>query len=131
MSQKPIETILMRQLATYLTTPVFIVDAAGTLLFYNEAAEVLLGRRFDEAGEMAFKEWSTVFLPANEDGTPLAPDSIPLAIALRQRRPAHGRLTIRGLDGVPRTIEGMAFPLEGQSGRHLGAVVFFWSVESP
>jgi PAS domain-containing protein len=120
----------MRQLATYLSTPIFIVDGAGTLLFYNESAELLLGRPFDEAGEMPFEEWATVFAPVNDDGTPAAPDSLPLAVALRQRRPAHGRLRIRGLDAVPRTIEVTAFPLEGQGGRHLGAVAFFWSVPS-
>jgi PAS domain-containing protein len=131
MSQKEIETILMRQLATYLSTPIFIVDGAGTLLFYNEAAELLLGRRFDEAGEMPFEEWTTVFAPLDETGAPAAPESLPLAVAVLKRRPAFGRLTIRGLDGVPRAIAVTAFPLEGQSGRHLGAVAFFWSATTP
>ena len=35
MSQKEIEIILMRQLASYLAIPIFIVDPALTLLFYN------------------------------------------------------------------------------------------------
>ena len=48
----PIELILMRQLASHLRVPIFLVDGQGTLLFYNEPAEALLGRRFDEAGEM-------------------------------------------------------------------------------
>ena len=42
MAQKDIELILTRQLASYLATPVFIVDAIGTLVFYNEPAEVIL-----------------------------------------------------------------------------------------
>ena len=36
MSQKEIEVILARQLASYLALPVFIVDLEGTLLFYND-----------------------------------------------------------------------------------------------
>ena len=33
----------MRELADHLATPIFVVDAAGDLLFYNEPAEKLLG----------------------------------------------------------------------------------------
>lgn len=35
MPQKAIELILTRQLASYLAMPIFLVDAAGTLVFYN------------------------------------------------------------------------------------------------
>lgn len=131
MAQKAIEVILMRHLAGYLALPIFVVDPAGTLLFYNEPAEALLGRRYDEAGEMPFEDWSTVFVPQDDAGAPLPPESLPLAVALRERRPAHGRLRIVGLDGVRRVIEIVAFPLEGQSGRHLGAVALFWGVGAP
>ena len=39
MSQKEIEQILIRQLASYLAMAVLIVDADGNLVFYNEPAE--------------------------------------------------------------------------------------------
>jgi len=129
MSQKEIEVILMRQLASYLAMPVFLVDEGGNLLFYNEPAEGLLGRRFDEAGEMPAEVWSTVFRTSNEDGSPIPPESLPLMVALREHTPAHRRMRITGLDGVPRRIEVTAFPIEGQGGRHLGAVAIFWGVE--
>ncbi len=127
MSQKEIEVILMRQLAGSLAAPVFVVDPKGTLLFYNEPAEALLGRRFDEAGEMPFEEWSTAFVPRDEHGTPVPPESLPLAIALRKRHPAHGELHITDLTGQHRRIEIVAFPLQGQGGRFLGAVAVFWN----
>ena len=38
-----IQIILTRQLAGYLSVPTFLVDPKGTLLFYNEPAEELLG----------------------------------------------------------------------------------------
>ena len=41
MPQQPIELILMRQLANYLSMPVFLVGADEILLYYNEAAEAL------------------------------------------------------------------------------------------
>ena len=67
MAQKAIELILMRQLASSLAMPIFLVDASGNLLFYNEPAEQLLGSRFDETGEMSMKEWSSLFAPIGED----------------------------------------------------------------
>ena len=45
MAQREVELILVRQLASYLTTPFLVVDTKGTLLYFNEAAEPLLGRR--------------------------------------------------------------------------------------
>ena len=52
---QPIEVILMRELAGHLATPIFVVNADGDLLFYNEPAEKLLGSRFDESGPMTFR----------------------------------------------------------------------------
>ena len=43
----PIQIILIRQLAGYLSVPLFLVDPKGDLLFYNEPAEAILGRRFE------------------------------------------------------------------------------------
>jgi PAS domain-containing protein len=129
MPQKQIEIILMRQLASYLALPIFVVDPDGNLLFYNEPAESLLGRTFDEAGEMPMSEWSTIFDQTDERGGPLPPDELPLVQALRTRRPAHRALRIKGLDGVSRRLEVTAFPLEGQGGRLLGAAALFWGIE--
>ncbi len=129
MLQRDIEIILMRQLASYLVVPIFVVDTEGTMLFYNEPAEALLGRQFDEAGEMPLREWSTVFRPRDEDDSPLAPDNLPLVIALRKRIPATRRIRITGLDGVARQLDFVAFPLQGQGNRILGAAALFWEVD--
>ncbi|HEV8713718.1 MAG TPA: PAS domain-containing protein [Candidatus Binatia bacterium] len=130
MSQKEIEVILTRQLASYLAMPIFIVDPQGTLVFYNEPAEMILGLRFDETGEMPLAEWAAAFTPRDQSGTPLPPQDLPLTIALNERRPAHGDFYIRGLDRVRRHIEVTAFPLIGQAERNLGAVALFWEVHS-
>lgn len=129
MSQKEIEVILTRQLASYLAMPIFIVDPSGNLLFYNEPAETILGLRFEETGEMPASEWSTIFTPTDEEDRPLAPETQPLMIAFTEGRPAHGKMWIRGLDNVQRHIEVTAFPLIGRYGeRKLGAVAIFWEV---
>ncbi len=126
MAQKDVEVILMRQLASYLAMPIFLVDPSGNLLFYNEPAEALLGRRYDETGEMSLSEWSTIFTPTDEAGAAVPADALPLVIALQKHRAAHRALWMRGLDGLVRKVEMTAFPLEGQGGRHLGAVAIFW-----
>ena len=126
MPQQEIEMILVRQLASYLAMPIFVVDPEGTLVFYNEPAESLLGRRFEETGEMPMSEWSTIFEPTDETGVPIAPNEVPLAIALTERRPAHRGLWIRGLDNVQRHLEVTGFPLIGQANRYLGAIAIFW-----
>ena len=128
MAQQAVELILMRQLASYLTLPIFMVGADETVVYYNEAAEALVGRSFDEVGALTLKQLDSAFSTMTEEGTPLPSDQLPLAIALRERRPAHGRLQYRSLDGVARTIEVMAFPLEGQAKRLVGAVAVFWEV---
>ncbi len=130
MSQREIEVILTRQLAGYLALPVFIVDPEGSLIFYNEPAEIILGCRFDETGEMSASEWSTIFRPTDKDGVPLQPAALPLMIALKERRLAHGELWIRGLDDVQRHIQTAAFPLIGPATRHLGAVAIFQEIGS-
>lgn len=123
---QPIELILMRELADHLATPIFVVDAAGDLLFYNEPAERLLGSRFDDTGKLLFGDWSTMFTPTDAEGNPLAPDDLPLAIAAQQRRPAQGGMWIHGLDGKRRELTVTAIPIQGQWGEHLGAAAIFW-----
>lgn len=125
-----VEVILMKQVASYLAMPIFLVDPDGTLMFYNEPAEALLGCRYDETGEMPFEEWGTVFVPTDADGAVLAPNELPLAVALAERRPAHGRFSITAMDGKRHDLAVTAFPLIGQNERELGAVALFWE-ESP
>jgi len=128
MPQRDIELILMRQLASCLTLPIFIVGPDGTLIFYNEPAEAILGHRFEETGEMPAEEWAIIYTATDEADQPVPPERLPLTIALREGHPAHARLTIRGRDNIRRRIEITAFPLIGQAGRHLGAVAIFWEV---
>jgi len=81
-SQKPIELILARNLMASLSTPAFLVDEDGVLIFYNEAAGAMLGKRFEEAGAMPPEEWGTAFGPMDEHGNPLPFDELPLVISL-------------------------------------------------
>ncbi len=130
MAQKEIEVILIRQLASYLAMPILIVDAVGTLVFYNEPAEQLAAMRFEETGEIPLDEWVNLVIPlTDEHGTPIALEARPLLIALHERRPAHKQMWAKRWDGVLRHVEVTAFPLIGQAGRYLGAAAIFWEIE--
>jgi PAS domain S-box-containing protein len=126
MGQYEVELILARQLASYLAMPIVIIDAQGNLIFYNELAEAVMGRRFEETGELASEEWPMYFEPTDDEGKPMPLSEMPLTIALRERRPVHRAHWIRGLDGQRRHVEGTAFPLIGQEKRFLGAMAIFW-----
>src|SRR5215831_16798247 len=128
---KELEVILMRQLGDCLAMPIFIVNNKGRLLFYNEPAEVLLGQRFEETGELTTDQWATAFVPTDHQNRPLPPDKIPLVIALREKRPCYADFRIRGLDQIQRDIQACAFPLVGRTGRFVGAVAIFWEAPRP
>ena len=73
--QRPVELILARGLMSNITTPAFLVDAAGTLVFFNDAAGELLGMRYEEAGPMELEQWGTRFVPMRLDGRAIPPKS--------------------------------------------------------
>lgn len=126
MAQYAIELILSRQLASQLAVPAFLVDSEGTLLYFNQPAESILGRRFEDAGPMPVDRWSRDFVPTDESGQPLTAEQLPLVIALRLRRPAHSRFWIVGMDGRRRRIGTTAIPLIGAANRLCGALALFW-----
>lgn len=108
-----------------LSTAAFLVDEAGTLLFYNEAAEELLGIPFEEAGEMAPEEWGSRFRPREPGGRELEVEELPLTIALRDGEAGHARMEITGADGRDHQIAVSAIPIRGRGGQH-GAFAIFW-----
>ena len=131
MPQKAVEIILMRQLASYLAMPIMLFDPTGNLLFYTEPAEAILGRRFDETGEIPFEELYTLIELTAEDGSPIPFEARALVVALQKRQAAHRTSWLLKPDGSRRKMEATAFPLEGQGGRHLGAVVIAWEADQP
>jgi PAS domain-containing protein len=119
--------ILGRGLASSIATPMFLVDPDGTLVYFNEPAESILGQSFAEAGEMPAEEWGTRFYPEDPDsGEKISGEELPLTQALAARRPAHRALVITGLDGVRRNIAVTAFPLFARTDEFVGAVAIFW-----
>ena len=129
MAQHSVEVILTRQLASYLAMPIVIVDPDGTMVYYNEPAEAVLGSRFEETGELPFEAWTTMFHGADAGGAPMTAAEFPLTIAFRQRRASHKTFQIRSLDGRARTISVTAFPLTSHGDVGYGAAAIFWESE--
>ena len=121
-----IEIILNRQLADCLSIPVFITDTIGNLIFYNEPAEEILGKRFEDTGEMPVEQWSVDFKPLNEAGLPLAPEDLPLVKTLKDALPHHKTFQIESMQGKNQHISVTAYPIVGRTGNMLGAVAIFW-----
>jgi len=113
-------------LATQLATAMFIADAQGRLVFYNEAAEEILGKTFAEAGTMAAEGWTSQFRLEELDGTPMSLERMPAGIALMEQRPAHGKLWMTGLDGQRRLLAVTAVPLFASETEVVGMIALFW-----
>jgi PAS domain-containing protein len=123
--QKPLELILARNLLTNLSTPAFLADEEGALVFYNEAAGSLLGLAFEESGKLDPREWSEKYGPFDSDGEPIGVEQLPITRALRDGRPAHAEYSIRSSNGGEHEVEVSAIPIVAAGGQR-GAMVVFW-----
>jgi PAS domain-containing protein len=125
-SPKSLPLILARELASNLATPMFLMDPGGMLVFYNDAAAMLLGKPFAELGEIPSGEFGTALQLATPDGEPVRRRDSPSGIAYYERRPAHMTLLATAFDGVRREYEATAYPLLGGNGEMHGVVAVFW-----
>jgi PAS domain-containing protein len=128
-TQKPLELILARNLLTSVTTPGFLVGRDGTLLFYNEGAGALLGRPFEDVGQLDPDAWTAAFGPLDDEGEAIPLEDLPLTTALREGRPAHAEFCVRAADGEIHRIAASAMPIVGHAAGASGAMVIFWPVD--
>ena len=127
-SGKPLPLILARELASNLATPMFLLDARGVLVFYNDAAALLIGKTFAEMGEIPAEEFGAVLQLRTPEGQPLRRRDTPAGVAFFERRPAHKVLAATGYDGIQRLVHATAFPLFGTADDMHGVVSVFWQV---
>jgi PAS domain-containing protein len=125
-SPKSLPLILARELASNLATPMFLLDVGGMLVFYNDAAAMLLGKPFAELGEIPSGEFGEALQLATPEGVPIRRRDSPAGIAFFERRPAHKTLLATTYDGVRRLYEATAYPLFGAAGEMHGVVAVFW-----
>jgi len=126
LAQYPIEMILLKQWASLIAVPVWITDADGRLVYYNEPTEEIIGLRFEDAGELSSDEVAELFVLSDLDGSPLSDDDRPVMIALTKQMSAHRRIRFLRADKQWREIAVTAIPIIGEGNRHLGAMVTMW-----
>ena len=115
-SPKSLPLILARELASNLATPMFLLDVGGMLVFYNDAAAMLLGQAVRRAGRdpLGRVRRGTAAGDPRRRTDPAA--RLAAGIAFFERRPAHETLLATAYNGVRRLYEATAYPLFGASG---------------
>lgn len=90
----------LREILDALPVALYTTDAEGRITYYNEAAVEMSGRRPALGGDKWCVSWK-LFHP---DGSPLAHDECPMAVALEERRP------VRGAEAVAERPDGSRVP---------------------
>lgn len=108
-----------RGLLDALPAAVYTTDAAGRITFYNDAAAELWGHR----PPLGTSEWCGSWQLYWPDGTPMAHDECPMAIALKEDR------IVRGMEAVVERPDGTRLPfipyptpIHDEAGKLIGAV---------
>ena len=108
-----------RELLDALPAAVYTTDAAGRITYFNEAAATLWGHR----PSLGTSEWCGSWKLFWPDGTPLAHDQCPMALALKEDR------TVRGMEATAERPDGTRVPfipyptpIHDQTGKLVGAV---------
>ncbi len=128
LASRPIELILAKQWAGLLASPVLLFDGQGSLLYYNETAEILLGRSFGLTGPMRRGEWSAAFQFEDLDGHDLDADQTPLCSSLDGAQADQKTLVLRGIAGALTKIRLTTVPIQGAGNQRHGVLAFMTPV---
>src|SRR5215472_2737602 len=108
-----------REILEILPVPVYMAAPAGRIIYCNPAAVALWG----SSPELGRTEWCGAGKLFKPDGTPMAHDECPMAVAIRERR------SVRGVEAIAERADGtrVAFlayptPLYDADGNFAGAV---------
>ncbi|GAA0867681.1 hypothetical protein GCM10009116_01460 [Brevundimonas basaltis] len=109
----------LRELLEYLPAAIYTTDAEGRITFYNDAAVELAGREPVLGSDTWCVSWK-LFWP---DGTPMAHDECPMAVALRENRPIRGGEALAERpDGSRVPFMPYPTPLRDAEGNVVGAI---------
>jgi PAS domain-containing protein len=126
--QKNVVLILARELASNIATPMLVLDETGTIVFFNEPAEKVLGATFASVGEVPPEVYDARWATTDPDGNELSLLRGPMARVVSDHTPAHRVIRVRGLDGVWHLIETTVYPLFASASHFVGAVGVFWEL---
>ena len=108
-----------RELLDALPVAVYVTDADGGIIFFNEACIEFSGR----TPVIGSDRWCVTWRLLNPDGTPLPHDKCPMAVALKENR------AVRGAEAIAERPDGSRVPfipyptpLHDTDGHLIGAV---------
>ncbi|HEX2054918.1 MAG TPA: PAS domain S-box protein, partial [Nitrospiraceae bacterium] len=114
-----------RQLIESLPAAVYTCDRDGRITLYNQAAVALWGRA-PERNKTFWSESPRMYLP---DGTPLAIDQSPVAVAMREGRPIRDvEIVIERSNGTRRHVLPHTDPIYDASGTIIGFVTMLMDI---
>jgi PAS domain-containing protein len=122
---------LAREIVQHVPTPMFVLDAVGTLVYFNDAGAKLIGKPYSEIGPIGAAEFGDVLQLTSTSGELLRRRDSPAGIAFFQNRPSHQRVVVTGYDGVRRTVDASAYPLLNERGDNDGIIAVFWQEAVP
>jgi PAS domain S-box-containing protein len=125
---KSLPLILARELAANLSTPMFLLDGDGTLVYFNDAAELILGKAHGEVGEISGLQLGEMLELRDEHDQPMRRRDSPAGVAFYERCPAHRTVRVKMFDGSHRLVEATAYPLFGAGNTLHGVVTVFWPI---
>ena len=94
------EDDFFHQLVDSLPAAIYATDAAGKIIYYNDAAAELWGCR----PELGQSEWCGSWKLFWPDGRSMPHDQCPMAVAIKERRP------VRGLEAIAERPDGTRVP---------------------
>ena len=106
----------------------FLLDALGILVFYNDAAERAHRPVVRRDGRDPRRSSSATLLHLRDaDGAPMRRRDSPAGVAFFERRPAHHKLLRRPASTAStRDVQATAYPLVGAADELHGVVTVFW-----
>jgi PAS domain-containing protein len=123
---KSLVLIRAKHLAESVTTPMLLADGEGNMIFYNEAAEAVLGTAFSDLGPIPASQWQEQFKVRGRGDAPFPLESMPGWMDVKSERPGLGHVKFTSLHGDDHFIAVCAFPLFTAQRQFDGALVIFW-----
>jgi PAS domain-containing protein len=128
MATQPVELILARNLVSRITLAALLIDTDGVIVYFNDAAGELIGRRFEEVGPLGRDAWNAEFGPFDEFGAVVPTGDLPVGVALREGLPVTDRVRLKLRDEELVEVEVSALPFNTVEGLQ-GALVVFWRAD--
>ena len=101
-----------------LPVAIYATDAAGKIIFFNQATAVFVGERTALHGDDWWVNWR-LFQP---DGTALPRAESPMAVTLREGRPVQGQIAAERANGTRVAFTAHSAPIFNGAGQISGTV---------